>query len=139
MDKPYTFSSIVRLIDFIPIGDRENAVVTYINKFIDWCRNNGYNADVKVLEEHLKARCGEVVAMAVMDNEDEKILPIYKRKSLYSLKEENRLALYVERYDEIGKKSFDDITVEEMDEYEELGERIRELRKQIYRGEVITV
>lgn len=139
MDKPYTFSSIVRLIDFIPIGVRENAVVAYINKFIDWCRNNGYSADVKVLEEHLKARRGDVVAMAVMDNEDEKNLPIYKRKSLYSLKVENRLSLYVERYDEIGKKSFDDITVEEMDEYEELGERIRELRKQIYRGEVITV
>lgn len=67
MDKPYTFSSIVRLIDFIPIGARENAVVAYINKFIDWCRNNGYNADVKVLEEHLKARRGEDVAMAVMD------------------------------------------------------------------------
>lgn len=139
MDKPYTFSSIVRLIDFIPIGVRENAVVAYINKFIDWCRNNGYNADVKVLEEHLKARRGEVVAMAVMDKEDNENLPIYKRKSLYSLKPEIRLDLYVKRYDEIGKKSFDDITVEEMDEYEELGERIRELRKQIYRGEIITV
>lgn len=139
MDKPYTFSSIVRLIDFIPIGARENAVVAYINKFIDWCRNNGYNADVKVLEEHLKARRGEDVAMAVMDKEDNENLPIYKRKSLYSLKPEIRLNLYVERYNEIGKKSFDDITVDEMDEYHELEERIRELRKQIYRGEVITV
>lgn len=139
MDKPYTFSSIVRLIDFIPIGARENAVVAYINKFIDWCRNNGYDADVKILEDRLKLRRGENIAIAVMDKEDDKILPIYKRKSLYSLKPENRLALYVERYNEIGKKSFDDITVYEMDEYHELEERIRELRKQIYRGEIITV
>lgn len=139
MDKPYTFSSIVRLIDFIPIGHNENTVVAYINKFIDWCKNNGYDADVKILEDRLKLRRGENIAMAVMDKEDDEILPIYKRKSLCSLKPENRLALYVERYNEIGKKSFDDITVDEMDEYHELEERIRELRKQIYRGEIITV
>ena len=94
---------------------------------------------LKILEDRLKLRRGENIAMAVMDKEDDQILPIYKRKSLYSLKPENRLALYVERYNEIGKKSFDDITVDEMDEYHELEERIRELRKQIYRGEIITV
>ena len=64
--KEYTFKSIPRLLDMIEPSDRAK---TYCQKLIDTLAKEGYNTDVKIVEEVLKGWNGEDVPMAVMDGQ----------------------------------------------------------------------
>ena len=72
MSKPLTFIPVIRLINMIPReGVRETSFAYYVNRFCDWLEENGYERDLEVLKEYIRARNGEKIAMAVMDDKKE--------------------------------------------------------------------
>jgi hypothetical protein len=72
MSKPLTFISVIRLINMIPkdAGINEGAFTYYVDRFCEWLNSNGYETDLKILKEYVRARNGEDIAMAVMDDEN---------------------------------------------------------------------
>ena len=64
--KEYTFKSIPRLLDMIEPTERAKA---YSKKLIKTLTEEGYHTDAKIVGECLKQMNGEVVAMAVMDEQ----------------------------------------------------------------------
>jgi hypothetical protein len=63
-DKEYTFKSIPRLLDMIEPSEKAKF---YCQKLIDTLTKEGYNTDVKIVDECLKRMNGEKVGMATMD------------------------------------------------------------------------
>ena len=86
-DKEYTFKSIPRLLDMIEPSDRAKA---YCQKLIDTLAKEGYNTDVKIVEEVLKGWNGEDVPMAVMDEQKVPVLD-FKAKDWYVSKVDGKI------------------------------------------------
>ena len=85
--KEYTFKSIPRLLDMIEPNDRAKA---YCQKLIDTLAKEGYNTDVKIVEEVLKGWNGEDVPMAVMDEQQVPVLD-FKAKDWYVSKVDGKI------------------------------------------------
>jgi hypothetical protein len=85
--KEYTFKSIPRLLDMIEPSDRAKA---YCQKLIDTLAKEGYNTDVKIVEEVLKGWNGEDVPMAVMDEQKVPVLD-FKAKDWYVSKVDGKI------------------------------------------------
>ena len=64
-EKPYTFKSIPRLLEMIVPSDRAKS---YCQKLINTLKQEGYDADAKIVTDYLKEMNGEKVAMAVQDS-----------------------------------------------------------------------
>ena len=64
-EKPYTFKSIPRLLEMIVPSDRAKS---YWQKLINTLKQEGYDADAKIVTDYLKEMNGEKVAMAVQDS-----------------------------------------------------------------------
>ena len=64
------FTPMIRLLEIIPTSEWSSRATAYANRLADAMEKYGYNADAKLVRNHIAMRNGENVAMATMDDKD---------------------------------------------------------------------
>ena len=62
------FTPMIRLLEIIPTSEWSSRATAYATKLADALEKYGYNADARLVRNHIAMRNGENVAMATMDD-----------------------------------------------------------------------
>ena len=96
--KPYTFNSIPRLLDMIPHSEK---AIAYIKKLSDQLKEEGYEKDSKIVNEHIKIMNGEKIGMATMDKKKKEEFVMYEPWESLGITEEEYIKLENELFDSL--------------------------------------